>query len=233
MSAEERAVGIKEEARGIEAWANALEVKTLGDYQQAVAELGRIKATRARIVEYWAGAKSAAFSAWKQVVAKEKQMTDICDKAAEVVNRKALTWKQAAQRQAAEEAARLQAEADEAARRERERLEKQATKLKTPEKAAERLAEAEMVSAPVITAADPTAGVKGVASRTTWKGDVTDLPALLAAAAVPGSVAAGLVMANQKAIDGLARATKGVVSVPGVRFYEVETLVTYKDTEEK
>lgn len=215
---------VQREAAGIMAWAEGLTVASREDYQVAIAEVGRIKATRARIVEYWAGAKSAAFSAWKQVVAKEKQMTDICDKAAEVVNRKALTWKQAAQRQAAEEAARLQAEADEAARRERSRLEKEAARLKTPEKQAERLAEAEMVSAPVITAADPTAGVKGVASRTTWKGDVTDLPALLAAAAVPGSVAAGLVQPNQKAIDGLARATKGVVSVPGVRFYAIETL---------
>jgi hypothetical protein len=214
---------VQAEATGIMAWAEGLKVQSRDDYQGAIAELGRIKATRAKIVEYWAGAKAAAYSAWKQVVAKEKQMTDICDKAERMVKDKALAWKGVADRLAAKEAAKAQAIADEKARRERERLEREAAKLKTPEKVAERLAEAEMVQAPVVAAADPTAGVQGAATRKTWKGEVTDLAALLQAA-VPGSVAAGLVMANQKAIDGLARATKGVVSVPGVRFYAVETL---------
>ncbi len=214
---------VQAEATGIMAWAEGLKVQSRDDYQGAIAELGRIKATRAKIVEYWAGAKAAAYSAWKQVVAKEKQMTDICDRAERVVKDKALAWKGVADRLAAKEAAKAQAIADEKARRERERLEREAAKLKTPEKVAERLAEAEMVQAPVVAAADPTAGVQGAATRTTWKAELTDLAALIAAAQ-PGSVAASLLAFNQKAADAFARSTKGAVSVPGVKFTPVQTL---------
>ena len=214
---------VQQEAAGIMAWAEGSKVISREDYSGAIAELARIKATRARIMEYWAGAKAAAYSAWKQVVAKEKQMTNICDRAEAVVKDKALSWKQEADRQAAAEAARLQAVADEKARRERERLEREAAKLKTPEKREERLAEAEMVAAPVITAADPTAGVQGAATRKTWKAELTDLAALIAAAQ-PGSVAASLLAFNQKAADAFARSTKGAVQVPGVKFTPVETL---------
>jgi len=214
---------VRTEAAGIADWANRLVVQTKDDYQAAVGRLQEIKAIRKRWTDYWAPVKASAHEAWKGIVAKEKAGTDICDRAEQTAKTKALAWAQAEQEKQAAEQRKLQAQADEAARRERERLEREAAKLKTPEKIQERLEQAAAVQAPVITLQTPTAGVQGAATRKTWKGEVTDLAALLQAA-VPGSVAAGLVMANQKAIDGLARATKGVVSVPGVRFYAVETL---------
>jgi len=117
----------------------------------------------------------------------------------------------------------LQAISDEKARKEKERLEKEAGKLKTPELKQARLEEAAEVVAPVITVASPVIDVNGASSRRIWKGDVTDIAALIAAA-VPGSVAASFLQVNQKAVDSFSRSTKGTVAVAGVRFYEEEGL---------
>ncbi|MBT9133201.1 MAG: hypothetical protein DDT33_01737 [Firmicutes bacterium] len=204
-------------------WADGLVVATVEDYKGVVVRLQDIQVLRSRWVELWAKAKANTYAAWKGVVAEEKKGTDICDRAVSVAKSKALIWKQNQDRIIAEEQRKLQAEADLKARKEKERLEKEAEKLKTPEKKEERLQAAAEVVAPVVTVASPVANVKGVGSRKVWKGEVTDMAALIAAA-TPGSVAASFLEVNQKRVDGFARSTKNTVKVPGVDFVEIEGL---------
>lgn len=65
----------------------------------------------------------------------------------------------------------------------------------------------------VYVAPAPPPKVAGFSRRTTWKAEVVDAAKLPREYLIP----------NQAALDGLAKATKGSVAIPGVRFYEVET----------
>lgn len=61
---------------------------------------------------------------------------------------------------------------------------------------------------------------KGISKRMTWKAEVTDRKALMASGRVE------FLEVNEKALNQFARATSGLVEVPGVRFYEEETIAS-------
>lgn len=223
MESERGVEVIRQEASGILLWADSLVVNTLEDYKGAIARLQDIKAVRSKWVAYWLPLKSKAHAAWKEVVAREADGLRICDDAERMAKVKAITWKQGQDRKAEEERIRLQAKADEDARREKERLEREAEKLKTPELKEARLEEAAGIQAPVITIASPVADVEGASARKTWKAELVDMDALIAAAS-PGSVAASFLQFNEQAANNFARSTKGKVEVAGIRFFEEEGL---------
>lgn len=219
---EERIEMVQQEAVRITRWAAELVVSNAEEYKGAVEGLQSIKALRKQWVDFWSPMKEKAHVAWKAIVAKEKQGTDVFDKAEATAKGKAKAWIEAEEWKAAVEQRRLQAEADEKARRERERLEKQAANLKTPEKREERLEQAAAVTAPVVTVQADTK-VKGASTRSTWRARLVSEVALMDAAK-PGTVAASFLSFNQKAADTFARSTKGAVSVPGVEFIEEKGL---------
>jgi hypothetical protein len=212
---------VKQEASKIMNWANGLVVSNAEEYRLALEKVKEIKAARNRWISCWADLKAKTYSAWKEVVGNEKAGTDILDKAEEIAKQKADTWLQEEEGKAQEEQRRLQAIADENARKERERLEKQASKLKTPELKEERMAQAEMVEAPVIKVETPQA-VEGASVRKTWKARLVDMDALIASA-TPGSVAASLLQFNERAANSFASSTKGNVKINGVECYEQRT----------
>ena len=113
-----------------------------------------------------------------------------------------------------EEERRLQAIEDERVRREKERLLKQAENLKTPELKMARLEKAEAIAAPVVRINTAPSKVSGVATRKTWKARVVDF----------NKVPRKYMLVNTKALDALARATKGNIEVPGVEFFEESSL---------
>jgi len=212
---------VKQEASAIMQWANGLTVSNAEEYKLAFEKVKEIKAVRKRWNDYWGPLKAKAHSAWKEVVAKEKEGTDVCDRAERMAKQKADAWRFEEERKAEEERRRLQAIADENARRERERLEKQAAKLKTPELKEERLEQAAAIEAPVVEIAAPVE-IEGVAIRKIWKARLVDIDKLIAAAG-PGSVAASFLEFNEKAANSFARSTKGSVKVAGIEFYEERT----------
>lgn len=214
---------LKTEATGMMQWANGLTVATKADADTAMLKLGEIKGIRAKWVAYWKPLKEAANTAWKGIVEKEKEGTDVVDQAERVVKSKVLAWQLEQQRIAAEEQRRLQAEADEKARKERERLEKEAARLKTPEKQAERLEQAAAVVAPTVTVQAPVASASGTSTRKVYKAVILDKSALIRAA-VPGSVAESMLAFDQKAADAFARATKGASNIPGIKFVAEDVL---------
>lgn len=79
---------------------------------------------------------------------------------------------------------------------------------------------------------DSTGGTKkahrpaGSQIRKTWKAEVTDFDALVKAVAENAMLPSNLLQVNQSALNALARAVDGKVSVPGVRFYQDTTVAT-------
>ena len=218
-----QAVALKKQASGAITWAQSLTVATSDDANSAMSKLSEIKRIRKSVCDWFAPMKKAASEAHKAIVAREKEITDVADEAERIAKGKVLSWQQAEARRAAAEQAKLQAEADERARKERERLEKEAAKLKTPELRQERLEAAAAVVAPVVTIAASTATAAGTSTRKTWKAEIVDIGKLIEAA--PGNAtAASLLVFNEQAANAFARATKGNVAIPGVKFIEVESL---------
>jgi hypothetical protein len=183
-----------------------------------------VKAVRKRWVDYWAPLKKAANDAWKQVVAKEKEGTDVVDRAEAVVKSKVLAWQSAERQRAEAEQRRLQAEADWKARVEQDRLLKKADQVKTPEKKEEYRQAAAAVVAPVVTVDAAAADASGAATRTTYKAVLVDLLAIVRASSEGNATAMSLLALDQRAADQFARATKGRVAIPGLRFEAVESL---------
>jgi hypothetical protein len=109
--------------QGLAQWAQSLTVQTQADANAALTRLAEIKGQRKLWVAYWEPIKSAANAAWKGIVAKEKEGTDVADQAEAIVKAKIGAYNEAQRRLAEAEQRRLQAQADEAARKERERNE--------------------------------------------------------------------------------------------------------------
>lgn len=220
---ETQVASLKTEATGMMQWATGLVVVTRDDADSALQRLSVIKGLRKKVVDWFAPMKKAAADAHKAIVTREKEVTDVADRAEAVVKQKVLAWQQAEQRKAEAERLRLQAEVDERARRERERLEREAARLKTPEKQEERLQQAAAVVAPVIEVATPALTASGSSLRKTYRAVLLDKAALIRAAA-PGSVAETMLAFDARAADAFARATKGASPVPGIRFETVDGL---------
>ena len=224
MSENENAVvELKEQSGAVLSWAQTIVVETKVDADSAMIRLSELKGIRQKWCAYWKPLKEAAKAAHSAICGKENEGTAIIDDAERIVKGKVLAWQQAERVKAEESQRKAQAAADEAARRERERLEKEAAKLKTPEKKQERMEQAAAVVAPVITVQAPVVDAACTGTRKTYKAEVADMAALIAAA-VPGSIAASFLSFDQKAADAFARATKGKTPVVGVRFREVESL---------
>ncbi len=212
---------LQKEVANVESRIGSLQIVTKEDYQNAINFGNKVKEVKRDWIAYWKDTKESAHTTWKNIVAKEKEKVDICDKALKLVNDKTLAWEEEANRKTREEEARINAEAQEKARREKEAAIKAAEKLKTPELKAARLEEAEQIQPPEIILEKPTHGVVGAITKTTWKGEVVDMSSLIAAAK-PGTVAAGFLEVNEKAVRAFAVSTKGKVTVPGVKFTEVK-----------
>jgi hypothetical protein len=61
-------------------------------------------------------------------------------------------------------------------------------------------------------------GARGITTAVNWKGEVTSLLALIKAIAAD-KANISLVLPNETAINQLARATRGTLVIPGIRFF--------------
>lgn len=123
---------------------------------------------------------------------------------------------------------RLQREAEKKARDEHARQQQEAEELAlkeiengNDEKADQILSAAEAMPAPIVVTNKPT--VEGISKRDNWKAEITDLSALVKAVA-EGKAPMTMIQANTKTIGQMARALKGSVNYPGVRFYNDKTI---------
>ena len=79
-----------------------------------------------------------------------------------------------------------------------------------------------MIAAPLVVAPSQVQpafqAARGITSATNWKGEVISLEALVKAIAA-GKASITLVTPCEVAINQLARATRGTLEVPGIRFF--------------
>jgi hypothetical protein len=191
-------------------------------------ELGkRIAGMKKLVKEMYAEPKKSAFDHHRLITATEAKYLIPLEKTGNLLGSKLLTYEQAEKARADAEARQRQAEAN---RIEQERALSEAI-------AAESAGDKELVDAileappeaPVVIATPNLAEVAGASQRTTWSARVDNLLALVKyVAANPDSI--NLVQANETALNGLARALKENMRVPGVR--SIPTIVrTFKDVE--
>lgn len=217
---------VKEQVVGIEEYAKKLVVKTAEDYQQAHLTISKVKELKGKWNSYWRPLKEKAYATWKDITGREKEVSDRMDAVIKELSQKALNWKQEQERKEEEERRRLQAEAEERARRERERLLKKAEQIKTPEKKEALLEQAETIQTPIVSVQREEVKVEGVETREIWEAELVSMEELVANAK-PNTTAFSLLAFDQQSANRLARATKGKIEVPGVRFVRKE-IFTHK-----
>ena len=180
------------------------------EYERGGDILKDIKARIKAVKDYWKAPKAAAQAAHKTLVDREKQMLKPLEDAEGTVKKTMLAYT-TEQRRIAEEAAR-------------EALEVHArltalVELAEQQGDADRAAFMRDMMDTEAQPAQPTVAAKGVSVRMTWKARVTD-PKL-----VPAYFDGyELREINMTALNGLARQYEGRLNIPGVKFYQDETL---------
>lgn len=173
----------------------------------------KIKPWQARVMDYFAPTKESAHKTWKGIVAQEKEVLTKLDEVERRVKDAILVFDREQEKIRREEEARLRAEAEAKAEAERDRLLREAKKLKGEEKT-EAVMQALAVSPEPVAAPPPVMRTGHDSTGTTWKARVVDITLVPRAYLLP----------DQKALDAVARETKGAEKIPGVEFYPVENL---------
>lgn len=194
--------------------ARALVVTDQASLDAAGAFLRRVAATKKAIEAKLKPAVDAAHAAHKSLTALRAELVAPLDAARAAVDPKVVAYQDA-------ERLRLAAEAAEAARAARAAAEAEilAAAEKAEAEGQTEAAAAILDEQPIIIAAPAPVVPKteGVSVRETWKAEVVDFAALVAA----GDPA--YLLPNQSALDGIARALKGAAKIPGVRFVAVRS----------
>jgi hypothetical protein len=207
---------VRQEIAPIVEQAKSLEILTAEHFEDASRFLKSVKTAQKVASEFFAPMKKKAHDAWKAIKAKENETLAPLSEAEAMLKRKMLSYNREQEAIRREEQRKLQAKADADARKERERLEKLAASRKTPEKQEEYREAAAAIVAPVVEVAPVVPKVKGQTIRKTWKAEVVDV------ALVPREY----MVVNQKALDAIARSTKGAITIPGVKFVATEQMAS-------
>lgn len=193
--------------------AHSMTVETQLDYNNAAEVCKDIKWKAKQIEEYWKPLKEKAHAAWKDICGKEKQFLNPLSEAENAIKGKMASFQRAKMEQE-----RLLKEEQERFRKEEEaRL--LALAVKAEEEGKDEHGEylVEMAQAVHIAKFEQPKKVKteGTAVKTVWKARVVN-PVL-----VPVSIAGVLIRPiDEKALNNLAKVSKGNMEIPGVEFYE-------------
>ena len=203
--------------------ARALEVYDQDTYDFAAERLRAVVVLRTEIIEHHAEMKHRSYEAWQAVIAAEKRLLDPVADAERTCKRAIAAYETEQRRIQAEARQRAEAEAQAVAAEQRER------EIEQAEAAG---ADAEEVAAlcaeplPMVLPEEPPATFQkaaGISTANSWKGECVSLP-LLVRAIAEGKANVSLVAPNNTAINALARATRGTLSVPGIQFFSSPTV---------
>lgn len=200
--------------------AKALVVASAEDAQAAGAFLVRVATERRARVEAVAPAKAAAHNAHKAMTALESRLVAPLDEARAIAEPKVAAW-QRAERARVEADQRAAVEAARKAAEDRQLAMAEEAESFGMDDVADAILDDKPV--PVVAPVAPVAPIAGVAARTTYRAEVVDLLALVRyVAANPSQI--GLLAANAAALNGLARALKNTLTIPGVRVVAEESV---------
>jgi hypothetical protein len=194
-----------------------LKVTDQQTYNLAAQRLLAIAELRREIQQHHEPLKKSAYAAWQAVIAVEKKLFDPVVQAERIYKDKLGEYTAEQQRLAEERRAVAESEArrlaEEAREHEIEQAEAEGADLEEI---------TAMINAPLVVAplrVEPAfQAARGVTTAVTWKGEVTSLAALVKAIA-EGKADLHLVQANQAGINEKARATRGTLVIPGIRFF--------------
>lgn len=202
--------------------AKALKIADQPSYDLAVERLRAVADLRREIVAHHEPIKKAAHAAWKQVIAAEdKLLYPVVE--AERIYKVGIAVYDVEQRRLEREAReKAEAEARRQAEEQRERDLEQAEAQGADVEEVTAIASAPLLVEPP--RIEPTfQPARGVTTATQWKGQVIALDSLVRAI-VAGKANINLVEPNDTAINQLARATRGTLQVPGIRFFSESTV---------
>lgn len=209
-------VDIEQESLSIRQEIGALVITNQETYDLAVEKRVQATAWLKNAREFFKGMKDPAYAAWKKICSNENLVCDPTEAAIKKINRALLDWDQEQERLRRAEQARIEEEARKRAEEQRLADAIHMEDQGMPEEVVE-----EMLAAPVVThtpvvAAPTYEKSKAVVYKDNWKGQCTDLHALVKAAAKDKNLL-GLLMVNQPALNSMAKALKETMSVPGCK----------------
>lgn len=207
---ETKALTLAEQAKG-------LQVTDQPSYELAAARLLGVAELRREIVAHHEPIKRAAHQAWQQVIAAEKKLLDPVAEAERIYKAGIAAYETEQRRIEAEARGKAEAEARRLAEEARERELEQAEAEGADAEEIAAISNAPLAVVPAVV--EPAfQQAKGVSVAANWKGQVTSMESLVKAIAA-GKANLNLVTANEVVIGQLARATRGTLVIPGVRFY--------------
>jgi hypothetical protein len=187
-------------------------------YKTAAERLLAVAALRREIIAHHEPVMRATHQAWQRAIEAERKMLDPVTEAEGIYKDKITDYTAEQRRLEAEAQAAAEAEARRLAEQIREKeLEQAEAEGATGEEIASMIAEPLPVTIPKPQRAFQPA--RGITTATSWYGEVTSLEALIKAVA-ENKASTNLLMPNQVAIGELARATRGTLEVPGIRFFK-------------
>lgn len=191
------------------------------DFEAAGNMLVELKTYIKKVQDFWKEPKEAAHKAWKNICEKEKAMLEPLQQAEKLIKTKMAEFQK-------EQEAKQRAIQEELERKQREEAERLLQEAAEKEEAGDKLganllmAQAELIeqSAPVATFQQPTA--RGVSSKKVWKARIVD------ETQVPIEYMGILLRpVDIKALNDIAKTSKGKARIPGVEFYE-ETIMSVR-----
>jgi len=195
--------------------ARALIVLDQKTMDEAAELLTAIKQLRAEIDSSCDPVREATHKAWKAAVRQQKDLHEPLATAESTLKESVATFVEAEERRAERE--RLAAEAAATEESDEDRLERaMALESQGRHEEAERVLEEPATPAPP---PKPVAKTKGVSTRKTWVGEITDL-GLVVRAISEGKAPTSLVQVNPAGVSAFARSMKAEARVPGLRVYE-------------
>jgi hypothetical protein len=197
--------------------AAAISVADQQSHDLACEWIQAIKELRQRAEDHHRPSIQAAHKAHQEALKALASINDPLDEAEKVLKKKVGAY--IVEQQRVEALARAKAEA-EARRQAEEERERELAQAEAEGADAEEISA--MIAAPLVVAparVEPAfQQAKGVSVAANWKGEVTSLGALVKAVA-ENKASIGLVMPNETAINQLAKATRGTLVIPGIRFF--------------
>lgn len=193
-------------------------------YDKACDAMKRAKLYVKETEAFFAPMKAKAHAAWKEVCNQETNVVSPVKSVIQTISREVVRWDDEQKRIRREAQRRLEEEARK--RAEDERI-AQAVALEQSgahTEVVEAVLETPVVAVPVVA---PSTFQKSNAAivRETWTAEVTDLHALVKAAAKDKNLL-GLLQVNQSALNGMARALKETMSIPGVKAVPQKSVAT-------
>jgi hypothetical protein len=208
----------EEETRELQLQAANFMILTDEDFTRADELLVTIANQKKEISASWDSVIAKAHDTHKDAIAKKKKLMDP-RLAAETIIRSRMVEYRAAKQIEADKAAAAAAVTSKAT------LEEDRIFIAHELEKSGRGQEAEAVLSQPIVAPPPTASwspvpaSRGTSFKESWKMRVVNLPALVKAVA-EGKAPENLILANETALNGLAKALKASAQVPGVEFYK-------------